>query len=56
MSNGIIPQQEVKVFREASQMADKFLDEGDIEGHSTWMRILEAIESFEDKIPSGTVH
>jgi len=40
----------------AAQMVDKFLEEGDLDGHKTWLRILKAIESFEDKTPSGMVH
>ena len=40
----------------AAQMADKFLEEGDLDGQRTWLFILKAIESFEDKTPSGTVH
>ncbi len=40
----------------AAQMVDKFLEEGDLGGHKTWLRILKAIESFEDKTPSGPVH
>ena len=40
----------------AAQMADEMLDKGDIDGHKTWLRILDAITSLEDKTPGGTVH
>ena len=40
----------------AAQMVDKFLEEGDFAGQRTWLHILKAIESFEDKTPSGPVH
>ncbi len=40
----------------AAQMADEMLDKGDLDGQRTWLLILKAIESFEDKTPSGPVH
>ena len=40
----------------AAQMADKFLEEGDIDGHRTWMRILRAIEELSKTEASDTVH
>ncbi len=40
----------------AAQMADEMLDKGDIDGQKTWLRVLKAIKSLENKTPSGTVH
>lgn len=41
---------------EAGQRADQLLDEGDIEGQRTWMRIIIAIEELQKTEPEGRVH
>jgi len=39
-----------------NNLPPEMLDKGDIDGQKTWLRILKAIASLEDKTPSGTVH
>lgn len=40
----------------ASQRADALLAEGEMEGHYTFLRILDRIRQFEQAAPAGSVH
>ncbi|MCP3733107.1 hypothetical protein M9978_22120 [Sphingomonas sp. MG17] len=40
----------------ASQRADALLAEGKMEGHHTFLRILERIRQLEQMLPEGAVH
>lgn len=39
-----------------SQRADELLDQGEMEGHRTFLRILDRIRQLEDTGPIGSVH
>ena len=43
---------------EAAQCTDELLAAGDMEGHSIWLRVVEAVRelSIAGPAPSGTVH
>ncbi|WP_447726022.1 DUF6961 family protein [Sphingomonas koreensis] len=40
----------------ASQRADALLAEGEMEGHVTFLRILDRIRQLEQMAPDGSVH
>ena len=40
----------------AAQRADDLLDDGDLEGHRTWLRILASIEVLDGTKPQGGIH
>ncbi len=52
----LIDQQGEDAALHAAQMADELLEKGDIEGQSVWMRVLKAIESFQEKQTDQTMH
>ena len=40
----------------AAQRADDLLEDGDLEGHLTWLRILAGIEVLDGTRPEGPLH
>ena len=40
----------------AAQRADELLEQGEMEGHRTFLRILDRIEQLEAKNPTGLVN
>lgn len=40
----------------ASQRADALLEQGEMEGHATFLRILDRIRQLEQMTPTGSVH
>ena len=41
---------------EAAMRADALLDQGNMEGRATWLRVIAAIKELEAKEPDGVVH
>ena len=41
---------------ESAMRADALLDQGNMEGRATWLRVIAAIKELEAKEPEGVVH
>jgi hypothetical protein len=54
-ANQVIQQYEDAEFH-ASMRADELLEQGDVDGHLVWMRILKAIRSLTEIEPGERVH
>ena len=55
-ANKLIAQHGETAWFAASTRADALLAAGDLDGHRTFMRILDRIRELETVTPAGTVH